>query len=588
VGIEQEKLADIYKDMRDRIGDFIQTGGGPMVDFFERVAPQVGVTAEQFRKLSGPQALQLFVSSMEQAGLSGNELVFQMEAMASDSTLLLPLLQSNGQALRALGDEAERAGRILSEIDVARLELAGQQMAKFDQTMETVKNQLGAQLAPILAGVANLIDQAAQEAGGFGNLIEQNFQKVIDGAAFIMDSIEGVKRVFQVAGRTGVLAFLKLEEQLWQAADTIVNGPAAATNDFIGLLNKVPGVDIERVGMSGLGRDIYQNLQTARSATQIAMQDIQDILMEPMPSHGIKEWVKEVQQSADEAAKTLQQRMSEAMSQEGAGMSVFSDDESEKKRQEKVQQQREEALRRMEEENKSRLEILLERAKSEEILHAEHLQRLRDLDTLHREQGLISEQEYQEQRLKSMQDYMEQQVGIQRSGYDAMNSIVAKGLGAEAGMVTDALGSMINSMSSQSKKAFEIKKALAISNAVVGGYDAAVMAWEAGMATGGPWAPAVAAAYTAASLAKTGSQIAAIKSQSFGSGGGGSAGGGGGGTAPQVATSEAVRGTGGSGGTIINIRGVDPSQIYTGEQIDGLISAINERGDQGMTIRTST
>jgi hypothetical protein len=36
VGIEQDKMADILKDVNDRVGDFIQTGGGPMADFFEK------------------------------------------------------------------------------------------------------------------------------------------------------------------------------------------------------------------------------------------------------------------------------------------------------------------------------------------------------------------------------------------------------------------------------------------------------------------------------------------------------------------------------------------------------------------------
>lgn len=65
VGISQEKLSDILKDVNDRVGDFLATGGGPMADFFERIAPQVGVTADQFARLSGPEALQLYVSSLK-------------------------------------------------------------------------------------------------------------------------------------------------------------------------------------------------------------------------------------------------------------------------------------------------------------------------------------------------------------------------------------------------------------------------------------------------------------------------------------------------------------------------------------------
>ena len=100
VGIESDKLADIYKDVNDRIGDFIQTGGGPMADFFEKIAPQVGVTADQFARLSGPEALQLFYSSLEQANLSQADMTFYLEAMASDATALIPLLRDGGAAMR--------------------------------------------------------------------------------------------------------------------------------------------------------------------------------------------------------------------------------------------------------------------------------------------------------------------------------------------------------------------------------------------------------------------------------------------------------------------------------------------------------
>jgi len=36
VGVESGQLADILKDMSDRVGDFITTGGGPMADFLSK------------------------------------------------------------------------------------------------------------------------------------------------------------------------------------------------------------------------------------------------------------------------------------------------------------------------------------------------------------------------------------------------------------------------------------------------------------------------------------------------------------------------------------------------------------------------
>ena len=115
VGIEQEKLADILKDVNDRVGDFLTTGGGPMADFFEKVAPKVGVTAEAFRNLSGPQALQLFYNSLEKANLSQAEMTFFLEAMASDTTALIPLLKNGGAGFKEMGDQADALGIVMKE-----------------------------------------------------------------------------------------------------------------------------------------------------------------------------------------------------------------------------------------------------------------------------------------------------------------------------------------------------------------------------------------------------------------------------------------------------------------------------------------
>jgi len=115
VGIDQQKMADILKDVNDRVGDFLATGGGPMADFFEKVAPLVGVTAENFKNLSSKDALQLFVKTLQDAGASQQDFTFFLEAMASDASALTPLLIDNAEALNRLGDEAERSGRIMSQ-----------------------------------------------------------------------------------------------------------------------------------------------------------------------------------------------------------------------------------------------------------------------------------------------------------------------------------------------------------------------------------------------------------------------------------------------------------------------------------------
>jgi hypothetical protein len=195
VGIQQDKLADIFKDVQDKVGDFVQTGGGALADFFENIAPKIGVTVDQFRKLSGPEALQLYVSSLEKANLSQSDMVFYLEAIASDSALLLPLLKDNGAAFAELGDQAERTGAIMGD-DLIR---ASQE---FQSNLRLVKAQvdgigvaLAKQLLPTLNVLAQELNRTdagfkfAEAAGQAFKVILQTVSILAANVAFVFQSV---------------------------------------------------------------------------------------------------------------------------------------------------------------------------------------------------------------------------------------------------------------------------------------------------------------------------------------------------------------------------------------------------------------
>ncbi|MFX5238391.1 transglycosylase SLT domain-containing protein [Acinetobacter baumannii] len=152
-GISLESFADKMKDMQDRIGDFQQTGGGPLADFFTNIAPKVGVTIQQFQKLSGPEALQLFYNSLEKAGASTNDMKFYMEAIISDSSLLIPLLEKNGQGFKKWGDAAEKAGAIMSDDLVKSLAEAKQNLQLMDLQWQGVEVRLVNSVVPAIETV---------------------------------------------------------------------------------------------------------------------------------------------------------------------------------------------------------------------------------------------------------------------------------------------------------------------------------------------------------------------------------------------------------------------------------------------------
>lgn len=183
VGVDQGKLADVLKDVNDRVGEFASTGGGEMKDFFEQIAPKVGVTVQQFQKLSGPQALQLYYDSLEKAGLNQQEMTFYMEAMADEATALIPLLANGGKGFQEMGDRAERLGVVLSDLELSQLAELSKIAGEAGMAWEGVTNQLVAGLQPAISALVESLDGEGFSAAA---------QDMGDGIRFVIDNLDAL------------------------------------------------------------------------------------------------------------------------------------------------------------------------------------------------------------------------------------------------------------------------------------------------------------------------------------------------------------------------------------------------------------
>lgn len=184
VGIEQDKLADIFKDVNDKVGDFLVNGAGPLADFFDKVAPQVGVTAEQFRNLSGPDALGLYVDTLEKAGANQQEMTFFMEAIASDATTLIPLLQNGGEKMRGLATEAENLGVVLSDETIKGAKQFNDDLAILGRVVNSVGQNIAAELLPELTELTKELrdPETAKAAAAMAKAVVGSFTDIINGA----------------------------------------------------------------------------------------------------------------------------------------------------------------------------------------------------------------------------------------------------------------------------------------------------------------------------------------------------------------------------------------------------------------------
>ena len=196
VMVEQDKLSDIMKDVNDKFGDFMQTGGGEMADFFEKIAPKVGVTAKEFQGLTGPQILEKYYQTLEKANVSQAEMTFYMESIANDATLLAPLLENNAEKLKEYSKQAHELGLIMDQDAIAKTKEFNTALNTIQQTIDGVFTRLAAQAAPALTNLANdfltFASTAREGIDAAVTAIITTFESLLDIVQTVFSTIGGI------------------------------------------------------------------------------------------------------------------------------------------------------------------------------------------------------------------------------------------------------------------------------------------------------------------------------------------------------------------------------------------------------------
>ena len=221
--IEGEKTSDILKDVTEKIGDFSATGGGEAADVFE----QLNLSIEDFRNLSPDQQILKLSEAITQLD-SRSEQVFFLESLASDASLLLPLLDDNAAALRRISQEAQASGAILSDKELDDLTRANDIYNDIDLKLKGLVNRIGVELAPVVAKSTDRVLKLFNTSGGADKLIGvfqrltssatdffeslvknqssigSGFQALVDTVQFLGNGITAVFRTVQTAGGVAV------------------------------------------------------------------------------------------------------------------------------------------------------------------------------------------------------------------------------------------------------------------------------------------------------------------------------------------------------------------------------------------------
>ncbi|EJK2113508.1 hypothetical protein NK428_000309 [Vibrio navarrensis] len=174
--IAGDKMADILKDVNDKLGDYAATGGGEFKDFFEQVAPKVGLTVDELQRMAGPEALIAVKDAMDQANVPMKQQIFYLESIANDASALMPLLENKGERLYELTQRYDDLNVAMSKYDIQQFKQMDQQIAdmelKLGRAFSNLSRQVTYSLLPAMDDVNTFVDAMAKGVKDYTNQIE--------------------------------------------------------------------------------------------------------------------------------------------------------------------------------------------------------------------------------------------------------------------------------------------------------------------------------------------------------------------------------------------------------------------------------
>ena len=111
-GVSQDQLGDQMKDVSDKIGDFLQTGGGEAKDLVA-VLNKSGITSSQLEKMSPDKLFKLLPKVFKDQEIGLKQQVFLLESLVNDGSKTVKALNS----LEEVTKQRERFGLNISRAD---------------------------------------------------------------------------------------------------------------------------------------------------------------------------------------------------------------------------------------------------------------------------------------------------------------------------------------------------------------------------------------------------------------------------------------------------------------------------------------
>ena len=168
-GVSAEQIADISKDVSDRVGEFATAGTGAFQDFVDvtRLSRSEALAlADSWQELSGDQIIGEVTRRLEEAGATGAQTTFVLESLGNDLSKLAPLFANNSKELTRLTSEYDKLNGTLNitETQAAALSESAKNFDLLSASFDKASTAISATLAPVFNDFFNDVIKVVPDA----------------------------------------------------------------------------------------------------------------------------------------------------------------------------------------------------------------------------------------------------------------------------------------------------------------------------------------------------------------------------------------------------------------------------------------
>lgn len=201
-GVDADALNGAFAKMSDTLGSAFG-GNKSAIQAFEKI----GLSVEKLAQMSPAQQFEAIANAINRIKDPSVKMAAARDVFGKQGGTLIALFENAGQAINEAGATLGMFGVSLSQLDVSKIDAAGDAMNTLGVIVEGIGNQLARVVSPyIQQATADTLAWIA-EMGGVGPAVDAAFGGVLDKLDQVMNKIDAINSKWQnfIGGAQGII-----------------------------------------------------------------------------------------------------------------------------------------------------------------------------------------------------------------------------------------------------------------------------------------------------------------------------------------------------------------------------------------------